>query len=89
MVEYKDKILNTSDSGAGTSEEPLREAPLQSTVREDVPMDIDEEDNQVDEQPPNLQEQQGVQAQDVLPNIAVTMVRRRARGRGKSHSFLL
>ena len=82
MVEYKDKILNTSDSGAGTSEEPLREAPPQSTVREDVPMDIHEEDNQV-------YEQQGVQAQDVLPNIAVPMVRRRARGRGKSHAFLL
>ena len=76
-----------TDSGAGTSEQPLEEG--QPTAREDVPMNIDEEDDQVDEQQPNLQPQQGVQAQDVLPNIAVPLVRRRGRGRGKIHSFLL
>ena len=52
-------------------------------------MNIDEEDDQIDEQQPNLQPQQGVQAQDVLPNIAVPLIRRRGRGRGKIHSFLL
>ena len=76
-----------TDSGAGTSEQPLEEG--QPAAREDVPMNIDEEDDQVDEQQPNLQPQQGVQAQDVLPNIAVPLVRRRGRGRGKMHSFLL
>ena len=43
----------------------------------------------MDEQQPNLQPQQGVQAQGVLLNIAVSLVRRRGRGRGKIHSFLL
>ena len=80
-----------TDSGAGTSEQPLEEAPSgQPTAREDAPMDIDEEDDQMDEQQPNVQQpQHGVQAQDVLPNIAVPLVRRRGRGRGKIHSFLL
>ena len=36
-------------------------------------MSIDEEDDQMDEQQPNLQPQQSVQAQDVLPNIAVPL----------------
>ena len=76
-----------TDSGTGTSEQLLEEG--QPTAREDVPMNIDEEDDQVDEQQPNLQPQQGVQAQDVLRNIAVPLVRRRGRGRGKIHSFLL
>ena len=52
-------------------------------------MNIDEEDDQMDEKQHNLQPQQGVQAQDVLPNIAVPLVRRRHRGRGKIHSILL
>ena len=76
-----------TDSGAGMSEQPLEEG--QPTTREDAPMDIDEENDQMDEQQPNLQPQQCVQAQDVLPNIAVPLVRRRGRGRGKIHSFLL
>ena len=60
-----------TDSGAGTSEQPLEDR--QPTAREDAPMSIDEEDDQMDEQQPNLQPQQSVQAQDVLPNIAVPL----------------
>ena len=71
-----------TDSGAGMSEQPLEEG--QPTAREDAPMNIDEEDDQMDEQQPNLQPQQGVQSQDVLLNIAVLLVRRRGRGRGTS-----
>ena len=36
------------DSGAGTSEQPLEER--QPTAREDAPLNIDEEDDQMDEQ---------------------------------------
>ena len=73
---HGENVELVTDSDAGTSEQPLEEG--QPTAREDVPMNIDEKDDQMDEQQPNLQPQQ-----------AVSLVRRIGRGRGKIHSFLL